>query len=98
MEGLLAERPLDRIRSVQAILRLEDSVGAERLEATCARALYYGDPRYRRIKDILNAALDREELSAEVVPFATLAGRGEFRSFAFARSASEFFTVEEASR
>ena len=98
VEGLLAERPLDRIRSVQAILRLEDSVGKERLEAACARALYYGDPRYRRIKDILNAALDREPLPPEVVPFAALAQRGEARSFAFARSASEFFAAEEASR
>ena len=56
---LLADRPLDRLRSVQAILRLVESVGRERVEAACARALHFGDPRYRRIKDILNAALDR---------------------------------------
>ncbi len=98
MEQLLSERPLDRIRSVQAILRLRESVGDERLEAACARALYYGDPRYRRIKEILNAALDREALPADVVPFASLAQRGEARSFTFARSASEFFGCEEASR
>jgi transposase len=91
VESLLSERPLDRIRSVQAILRLEAVVGPERLEAACARALHYGDPRYRRIKEILNAALDREALPAEVVPFAALAQRGEARQFAFARASSEFF-------
>ena len=61
-DTLLAERPLDRLRSVQAILRLEETVGAERLEAACARALYFGPVSYRRIKEILNAALDREPL------------------------------------
>ena len=37
VETLLAERPLDRLRSVQAILRLTETVGADRLEAACAR-------------------------------------------------------------
>jgi hypothetical protein len=50
VDTLLADRPLDRLRSVQAILRLEDTVGPERLEAACARAVYFGDVRYRRIK------------------------------------------------
>jgi hypothetical protein len=84
VETLLADRPLDRLRSVQAILRLEETVGSQRLEAACARAIYFGDVRYRRIKDILNAALDREalpETTASTPP----------RSFAFARSAAEFF-------
>jgi transposase len=85
VESLLADRPLDRLRSVQAILRLEEGVGPVRLEAACARALYFGDVRYRRIKDILNAALDREPLpdAAPTIP-----------SFAhtFARSAAEFFS------
>ena len=58
VEHLLGDRPLDRLRSVQAILALADSVGETRLEAACARAIYFGDPHYRRIKDILNAALD----------------------------------------
>jgi hypothetical protein len=84
VESLLAERPLDRLRAVQAILRLEDSVGAERLEAACARALYFGDIRYRRIKQILNAAADRDPLpDSPTVPPA--------RSFAFARLPAEFF-------
>lgn len=84
VETLLNERPLDRLRAVQAILRLEDSVGRQRLEAACARATYYGDVRYRRIKDILNAALDREPLPTTEPAPAT-------ETFAFARSAAEFF-------
>lgn len=81
---LLSDRPLDRLRSVQAILKLEEMVGAQRLEAACARAIFYGDLRYRRIKDILNAALDREPLpitpaSPNPVPHL------------FARPATDFF-------
>jgi hypothetical protein len=86
VDTLLADRPLDRLRSVQAILRLEDMVGPERLEAACARAVYFGDVRYRRIKDILNAALDREPL-----PEAETTRQTPSRSFTFARSSQEFF-------
>jgi len=86
VETLLNERPLDRLRAVQAILRLEESVGRQRLEAACARAAYYGDVRYRRIKDILNAALDREPLpDAHPLPSPS--------AFAFARSGAEFFAT-----
>jgi transposase len=84
VEALLSERPLDRLRSVQAILKLEESVGPQRLEAACARAVYYGDFRYRRIKDILNAALDREPL-----PEASAAQPAS--PHAFARPATDFF-------
>jgi hypothetical protein len=85
VERLLADRPLDRLRSVQAILGLAESVGQNRLEAACRRALYYGDPHYRRIKDILNAALDREPLPDQVVAAPTQ------QSFAFSRKPREFF-------
>jgi hypothetical protein len=87
VNNLLSERPLDRLRSVQAILRLEEMVGPQRVEAACARALHYGDIRYRRIKDILNAALDREPLP-ETSP--TRSSRSHF----FARPGSEFFPPE----
>jgi transposase len=88
VETLLGDRPLYRLRSVQAILRLEESVGAERLEAACARALYFDDPGYRRIKAILNAALDREPLP-EKAPHAP------DRKHVFARSGDEFFADDE---
>ena len=84
VETLLDDRPLYRLRSVQAILRLEETVGAQRLEAACARALYFDDPRYRRIKEILNAALDRE-------PLPEMAAPAPPRQHTFARSGAEFF-------
>jgi transposase len=99
VQSLLSERPLDRLRSVQSILRLAESVGSERLEAACARALYYGDARYRRIKEILNAALDREPLPPEPIAFVPAQQqRAESRHYAFARPASEFFEAEEVAR
>lgn len=83
VETLLSERPLDRLRSVQAILKLEETVGAQRLEAACARAIYYGDVRYRRIKEILNAALEQEPLPDIAVPSSG--------SHTFARPVTDFF-------
>ena len=86
VEQLLADRPLDRLRSVQAILQLEESVGSKRLEAACARAAHFGDVRYRQIKLILNAALDCEPLPQ------TQPAKPEL-SHTFARRGEEFFGV-----
>jgi len=87
VDSLLADRPLDRLRAVQAILRLADTVGERRLEAACARALHFGDVRYRRIKEILNAALDQLPLPEPERPVPP-------RPFAFARAALEFLPPE----
>jgi transposase len=89
VEALLAERPVDRLRAVQAILKLEETVGAQRLEAACARAVYYGDHRYRRIKEILNAALDREPLPDTPVAQPPT-------PHTFARPVTDFFPQEAA--
>lgn len=86
VETLLSERPLDRLRSVQGILRLEESVGPRRLEAACERVLYFGDVRYRRIKDILNAALDQEPIPTSI----STPRLGGERTYAFARPTSDF--------
>jgi hypothetical protein len=59
-------------------------VGGKRLEAACARAIYFGDLRYRRIKDILNAALDCQPLPE--TPLETVR-----KEYAFARRPVEFF-------
>ena len=88
IDSLLADRPLDRLRSVQGILRLEEKVGRERLEAACARALHFGTAHLRGIKGILNAALDREPLPQETcTPKPHL--------YQFARQAGEFFPRQE---
>lgn len=86
VEQLLAERPLDRLRAVQAILRLSDTVGKSRLEAACRRVLFFGGPpTYRRIKEILNGALDQAPLP-EVEP-----EKPAQLTFAYVRDAAEFF-------
>lgn len=84
IESLLADRPLDRLRTAQAILHLEESVGPKRLEAACARAIYFGVLNYRQIKKILNAALDREPLPETQIVQPVL-------SHIFARAEEEFF-------
>ncbi len=90
VEILLSERPLDRLRSVQGILRLTEKYGDSRVEAACARSLRYGDPSYVRIKKILAAGMEQEELEA--------AGQGSLtfpketgRKYEYARSVEEFF-------
>jgi hypothetical protein len=90
VDTLLAERPLDRLRSVQAILRLTETVGKSRLEAACKRALHFGDARYRRIKDILNAALEQQ-------PVAEPSVRSLQAAFTFARTPEELFGQDEVS-
>jgi len=84
---LLDSRPLDNLRAVQGIIGLADKYGDKRLEDACRRALYYGDGRYRRIRDILKAGLDMQPLEDE--------GQRSFRFFEFARSASDFFENTE---
>lgn len=86
VEQLLTERPLDRLRAVQAILRLMDTVGKSRLEAACRRTLFFGGPpTYRRIKGILDAALDQAPLP-EPAP-----ERPTQLPFTYERDATEFF-------
>ena len=68
-----------------ALLRLVDQVGKLRLEAACTRALHFGDVRYRRIKEILNAALDQQPLPSVATPTVRTV------TFAFERRAVEFF-------
>jgi len=86
---LLSVRPLDNLRSVQGIISLSDKYGEGRLESACARALHYGDPKYRRIRDILRAGLDIQISDRQVQP--------ELKLYKYARSAEEFFGTEAAS-
>ena len=68
VETLFADPAIDRLRTVGRILRLEEKVGAARLEAACARALTFAEPAHRTIKQILAQGLDREEASTPVAP------------------------------
>ncbi len=82
---LLSDRPLDHLRGVQSIIGLIEKYGPERVEAACARALYYGDGRYRRIRGILESGLDRLMPQAEQRPVQRIG------SYEYARGAAEFF-------
>jgi transposase len=62
IEALLGDRPLDRLRSAQGVLRLAKRYGAARLDAACARAHAVGEYRYHTVKTILAQALDRQPL------------------------------------
>jgi len=86
IEHLLSDRVQDRLRSVQALLRMIESVGKDRMEAACRRAVHYGDPTYRRIKTILSAGLDREPM--DDVP---LESDAPSPAYQFAREVSAFF-------
>ena len=58
IERLLGDRPLDRLRSAQGVLRLGQRYSPTRLDAACARALAVGEYRYHTVKTIL-ATLSR---------------------------------------
>ncbi len=88
VETLLSDRVQDRLRSVHALLRLREQVGVDRLEQACERALYYGDPSYRRVKTILNAGMEALPLEPAGSNIISLA------SYRFARPASTFFERE----
>lgn len=62
IERLLGERPLDRLRGAQGVLKLRHRYGAARLEAACRRALAFDELRYHTVKDILRKGLDLEPL------------------------------------
>lgn len=84
VDRLLAERPLDRLRTVQAVLRLADKYGAKRLEAACRRALAFDTVAYTTLKRILEQGLEAEPLpEEEKAP--------EKRRYAFARPGSDIF-------
>ena len=62
--ALLGDRPLDRLRSAQGVLRLAQRYGAARLEAACGRAAAAEEYRYHTVKTILAHGLDRHPLPA----------------------------------
>ncbi len=86
VERLLSERPLDRLRSVQALLRLAQKYGAPRLEAACARALRFDEATYTTIKRILLRGLESDSL-----PETSSSGK---RTYVFARPGSEIFLIK----
>jgi transposase len=68
VEQLFGERPVDRLRSVQAILRLTAKYGPRRLEAACGRALAFNETSYHVVQRILARGLDSLAAEAPAVP------------------------------
>lgn len=68
VEHILQNRPHPEMgfRSCLGIIRLGKGVGAQRLEAACARALRFGTCSYRSIKSILENGLDRQPQEPEL--------------------------------
>ncbi|MGH2519491.1 MAG: Mu transposase domain-containing protein, partial [Chloroflexota bacterium] len=67
--GLLLEPgTLTQLRQAQAILRLADRFGPERLERACRKALYAGDARYRTVRGILEGGFDQLDVEEPPPP------------------------------
>jgi transposase len=68
VEHILQSKPHPEMgfRSCLGIIRLGKGVGAQRLEAACARALRFGTCSYRSIKSILESGLDRQPQEPEL--------------------------------
>jgi transposase len=67
VEHILQSRPHPEMgfRSCLGIIRLGKGVGAQRLEAACARALHFGTCSYHSVKSILESGLDRQPQEPE---------------------------------
>lgn len=61
--ALLEPYALYRLREVQALLRLAEHSGGDRLELACRRALDAGDGHYRTVRGLLERGLEASELS-----------------------------------
>jgi hypothetical protein len=80
----LGERPLDRLRTAQAILRLAHKFSPRRLEAACLRALRFEEIGYGAVKRILARGLDLQPLSTTPEP-------APAQPLLFARPWTDFF-------
>jgi len=79
VEILFGNRVLDHLRAAQGVIRLSDQYGRRRLETACARALSFGAPQYRTVKQILNQGLDQQpDLIESVELEAPYRGGGRF--------------------
>lgn len=89
---VLGDRPMDRLRTVQGILRLKDKYGPRRLEQACGRALAFGEMKLVTIKRILEKGLEAEPVVSSP------AAEAVTRRPAFARVAGEIFLQLEGGR
>jgi hypothetical protein len=86
---LLADRIVERLRAAQALLRLRDRYGAQRLEAACTRALHHATIQYRSVKHILAGGHDALPLPAQ-----GQTARAYASAARFARDAQSLFDTD----
>ena len=89
IERLLTERPLNRLRTAQGIIRLADKYGKIRLEAACKRALAYDELYYSAVSRILKKGLDKEPYELQMtLPYSKQTPK-------YVRPWKEFFSEKE---
>ena len=66
VERLLGDRPLDRLRGARSVISLAERYGVRRVDAACARALFFDEIRVRTVKSILADGLDLQPLPGEI--------------------------------
>ena len=86
IEQLLSDRIVERLRAAQGVLGLLRRYAPARLEAACARALYFACPSYGAVKRILKSALDQAPLLLPIAPEQPYADKARF-----ARDANALF-------
>ena len=78
-------------RKAQALLRLRDTYGNQRLDNACRRALDFGNTTYEGVKNILVKDLDKAG-----IPKLKTVTTVELTKGAYLRPASEFAVIKEA--
>lgn len=87
VEKLLSERPSDRLPTAQGIIKLRRKYSNRRLDFACRRALFFGELKYRTVRNILENGLD----SAALPGFETTVPTENSPRPRFAREGRELF-------
>ena len=66
IETLFNDHVLDNLRAAQGIIGLGKKYGLSRLEDACQRALFFNNPKYRAVREILKKGLDQHHYQQNV--------------------------------
>jgi transposase len=91
ISSILTPSSLTRRRKTQALLRLADTYGNQRLENACRRALDFGNTTYDSVKTILVKNLDKLSENSR-----SLVSKDQLSKGAYLRPASEFSVFQES--
>lgn len=93
VEILLSNGPADNLRAVQSLIGLISKYTPQQVENACERAIFYQDPHYKRVKNILIAGLEMEPFDDTGISNTPVA----HTSYMFERDVNEFFSQEVVS-